>query len=117
MRLQSTFTNWDFNSVWGVQNSYPYLRNLTTYSLAYSAWSNGRVADGITTATALTQLVNVTTKGQPVKTLPNPGYVFKSWNDDSTRNPRTDVNVRKNHTIWAYFRSTRNNAESWLVYE
>lgn len=116
MRQQATFANWDFKSMWGVQNAYPYLRGLTRHTLSYMASMNGKVGDGATTGTELAQIVNAGSAGLPVKASADRDFVFDSWDDGSKLNPRVDSNVRGNLIVWARFKSTKNAAREWLVY-
>jgi YVTN family beta-propeller protein len=68
-----------------------------TYSLAYSAGSHGTL-----TGTA-SQTVNGGTDGSTVTAVPDAGYYFANWSDNSTQNPRTDTNVSGNVTVSAVF--------------
>lgn len=41
--------------------------------------------------------------GQPVTAVPNTGFAFLMWSDNSTANPRTDTNVTADLTVTAQF--------------
>ncbi len=70
---------------------------LTTYSLTYTAGSNGTLTG------AASQSVSSGGDGTPVTAIPNEGYVFVDWSDGSTSNPRTDSNVLADITMTANF--------------
>ncbi|MBN2076966.1 MAG: choice-of-anchor D domain-containing protein, partial [Dehalococcoidales bacterium] len=58
-----------------------------TFTLNYSD-SPGGTLSGNTS-----QTVSYNGSGTPVTAVPNTGYVFVDWSDNSTDNPRTDTNV------------------------
>ncbi len=70
---------------------------LNTYTLTYLAGSNGSIAG------QAVQTVNHGGNGTPVTAVANTGYHFEGWNDGSTQNPRTDLNVMANLTVTAEF--------------
>ena len=58
-----------------------------TYNLTYTAGANGTLVG------TASQTVATGTSGTAVTPTPNTGYVFTTWSDGSTANPRTDTNV------------------------
>ena len=72
---------------------------INQYKLTYIAGSGGTI-DG---ETSKTQTVNYGVSGDQVTALPDVGYHFVKWSDDSTDNPRTDTNVMDNITVEAEF--------------
>src|SRR5690606_30387513 len=72
--------------------------NLTpSYSLTYTAGANGTI-DGTSP-----QTVQEGADGTAVTAVPNEGYHFVSWSDDSTDNPRTDSDVQEDISVTANF--------------
>ena len=69
----------------------------TTYTLTYTAGSNGTLTGN------LSQTVNKGASGTAVTAVANTGYVFSKWNDDVTANPRTDSNVQASKSVTAEF--------------
>lgn len=65
--------------------------------LNYSAGSHGSVS-GDTAQTVLYGL-----DGTPVTAVPDSGYHFVKWSDNSTQNPRTDTDVVANISVTATF--------------
>ncbi len=70
---------------------------INTYTLTYTAGTNGTI-----TGTS-PQTVNHGANGTAVTAVPDPGYRFVQWSDDSTANPRTETNVRANISVAAGF--------------
>jgi hypothetical protein len=70
---------------------------IDTFTLTYTAGANGSIV-GTTP-----QAVDYGTSGTAVTAQPATGYHFAKWSDDSTANPRTDVNVTANITVQASF--------------
>ena len=70
---------------------------LDTFTLKYAAGANGSL-----TGTAL-QTVDYGEDGTAVTAVPNTGYHFVKWSDDSTANPRTDTNVMADVDVTASF--------------
>ncbi len=103
------FVNWKYGDVVVSTNStYTYTmpaaaRTLTanfqikSYSLSYSAGANGSI-----TGTA-SQTVDHGSDGSAVTALPDTGYRFDKWSDNSTDNPRTDTSVSGDITVTAQF--------------
>lgn len=67
------------------------------YTLVYSAGENG-VLTGTTS-----QTVSHGLSGSTVTAVPDEGYRFNRWSDNSTTNPRTDANVSGNISVTAEF--------------
>lgn len=70
---------------------------IDTHTLAYTAGANGTI-----TGTA-SQTINYGSSGTEVTATPSAGYHFVKWGDDSTDNPRTDINVTTNIAVAATF--------------
>ncbi|MDP2709555.1 MAG: InlB B-repeat-containing protein [bacterium] len=70
---------------------------LKTFALTYTAGANGKISGDSP------QTVNYGGSGTAVTAVPNTGYHFVKWSDDSTANPRTDTNVTANKTATANF--------------
>jgi uncharacterized repeat protein (TIGR02543 family) len=70
---------------------------INTYSLTYTAGSNGSLSG------SATQTVNYNASGTAVTALPATGYHFVNWSDASTTNPRTDSTVTANASVTANF--------------
>lgn len=68
-----------------------------TYALAYTASAHGSLAG------AINQTVNAGASGTAVTAVPDTGYHFVSWSDNSTQNPRTDINVTASLSVAAGF--------------
>jgi uncharacterized repeat protein (TIGR02543 family) len=68
-----------------------------TYSLTYVAGPNGSITGN------LSQSVNHGSSGTQVEAVPDMGYYFIKWSDDSTVNPRIDTNVSKDINVTATF--------------
>ncbi len=70
---------------------------INTYTLTYTAGAHGSIT-GTTTQTA-----NYGTDGTAVTAVPDTGYHFVNWSDNSTSNPRTDTSVVGNISVTANF--------------
>lgn len=68
-----------------------------TYDLIYTAGENGSLTGDST------QSVNHGADGSAVTAVPDEGYYFVQWSDNSTGNPRIDTNVMTNITVEAEF--------------
>jgi hypothetical protein len=106
MKTQSTFTNagWNFVDVWAMgserNSGYAYLQSLAPiaiWTLTYTAGENGAIAGDTS------QSVDDGEDGTAVTAVPDEGYSFVSWSDDSMDNPRTDLNVAGDITVTANF--------------
>lgn len=64
---------------------------INTYLLAYIVMENGSIQG------EAYQTVPHGEDGTAVEVIPNEGYYFENWDDDSTDNPRTDYNITENH--------------------
>ena len=67
------------------------------YVLTYSADAHGTLSG------TLSQNIAPGGEGTAVTAVPEAGYHFANWSDDSTANPRTDTNVLASHSYTAYF--------------
>ena len=70
---------------------------LNSYTLSYSAASNGTLSG------ATSQTVAYGGSGTSVTAVPNTNYHFVNWSDSSTSNPRTDTSVTANVSVFANF--------------
>ncbi len=70
---------------------------LLTFTLDYAGGDNGTLAG------ETHQVVAYGGSGTPVTAVPNTGYDFVHWSDDSTANPRTDSNITGNVNVTAIF--------------
>ena len=70
-----------------------------TYSLKYNAGANGSLSGDTN------QSVKYGDDGNSVTAVPDTGYHFVDWNDNSTENPRTDSNVKEDLEVTANFAS------------
>ncbi len=70
---------------------------VNTFTLNYAAGAGGTLT-GDTSQTA-----NYGEDGTPVTAVPNAGYHFANWSDNSAVNPRTDTNITSNISVTANF--------------
>ncbi|MFA5471989.1 MAG: FISUMP domain-containing protein, partial [Acholeplasmataceae bacterium] len=70
---------------------------INSYTLTYTAGTGGSLT-GLTT-----QSVNYGSNGTAVEAVADSGYAFVKWSDNSTDNPRTDINISGNITVEAQF--------------
>ena len=68
-----------------------------TFTLDYAAGTGGSLTG------ETSQVVDYNTSGTAVTAVPNTGYHFVKWSDESTDNPRTDTNVKANVDVTASF--------------
>jgi hypothetical protein len=68
-----------------------------SYTLTYLAGAHGSIT-GSTPQTVVSGA-----NGSAVTAVADSGYVFSSWSDSSTANPRTDTNVQANVSVTASF--------------
>ncbi len=68
-----------------------------TLTLTYTAGANGSIIG------TSPQIVSYSTNGTAVTAQPDFGYHFVKWSDDSTQNPRIDLNVTDDITVQAIF--------------
>lgn len=68
-----------------------------THTLTYTAGSNGSI-NGTSP-----QIVNDGDDGEAVEAVPDGGYHFVKWSDNSTDNPRTDTDVTDDIDVTAQF--------------
>lgn len=69
----------------------------SSYTITYLAGDNGSLTG------STTQSILYTGSGSPVTAVANTGYEFSRWSDDSTDNPRTDINVTASASFTAIF--------------
>jgi uncharacterized repeat protein (TIGR02543 family) len=70
---------------------------IETFTMSYTAGAGG-------TLTGETiQTISYGGNGTPVEAVPDTGYHFVDWSDDSTANPRTETNVTADVTVTANF--------------
>ncbi|MCX6879979.1 MAG: InlB B-repeat-containing protein [Verrucomicrobia bacterium] len=70
---------------------------ISSYTLTYNPGANGSING------PSPQTVTYGDSGTQVEAVPNEGYQFAKWNDNSTANPRTDSNVSADITVTAIF--------------
>jgi hypothetical protein len=70
---------------------------INQYTLTYTAGTGGSISG------ASPQTVNHGANGAAVTAVPDTGYHFVKWSDDSTANPRTDANVTADVAVTAEF--------------
>jgi len=76
-----------------------------TYTLAYSAGTGGTISG------TSPQTINEGSDGEAVTAIPNEGYHFVNWSDDSTDNPRTDTDVTEDISVIANFAEDQSQNE------
>ena len=74
-----------------------------TYTLSYTADTGGSITG------SSTQIVYDGNNGSEVTAVPNSGYSFSKWSDDSTENPRTDLNITGDLSFTANFIANNHN--------
>lgn len=108
MKTLSTFTDagWDFDGIWAMTASYPYLQwqtewiddtTPTSYTLTYMAGAHGTISG------PANQTITSGDSGTAVTAVADDGYHFVAWSDDVTSNPRTDMNVTHDVSVTASF--------------
>ena len=70
---------------------------INQYTVSYAAGAHGTLSG------ASLQTVNYGASGSQVTAVPDAGYLFVKWSDESTANPRTDTNVTANIAVSASF--------------
>jgi Divergent InlB B-repeat domain/FG-GAP-like repeat/Putative peptidoglycan binding domain len=109
--FQNSSTNapldqWAFsgpNPVWVTnEGDYPsintdYTSTDVVHQLHYAAGSNGSIIG------AATQNVFDGADGSAVTAVPDDGYIFVNWDDNSTANPRIDTDVTSDNSVTANF--------------
>jgi len=99
------FVNWSDNSTANPRSDLNVSANkavtanfaINVYTLTYTSGANGSIGG------TLTQTVNHGGDGSAVTAIPTTGYHFVNWSDNSTANPRTDLNVSANKAVTANF--------------
>ncbi len=96
-----TYTGWDFVDVWieedEANDGYPFHRWVVPHTLNYAAGSGGSVVGD------LEQVRIPGLSGTSVTALPNEGFEFVKWSDESTENPRQDLKVTSDVDVTAIF--------------
>ena len=82
---------------------------INTYTLTYTAGPHGTISG------TSPQTVNYGDNGSPVTAVPDSGYSFVNWSDDSTQNPRTDMNVMMDISVTANFASANANLSNLVL--
>jgi hypothetical protein len=95
MQTQSTFTNWDFDTIW-TMIGYPYLKPMSK-TLTYLVNTGGTIVG--TTTQAVTNGGN----GTLVTAVPDSDYRFVQWSDGATSTSRTDTNIISDTSFTAEF--------------
>lgn len=78
---------------------------INTYSLGYSTTAPGpgaALGHGSLTGSS-SQTVEYGSSGSAITAVPDTGYYFVRWSDDSTDNPRTDSTVSGDVSVYAIF--------------
>ncbi|MFA7206979.1 MAG: InlB B-repeat-containing protein, partial [Saccharofermentanales bacterium] len=70
---------------------------INIYTLSYAAGVNGTISG------ATSQSVEYLNAGSAVTAVPDTGYHFVKWSDDSTANPRTDTGIATDISVTAIF--------------
>ncbi|MCP4116048.1 MAG: choice-of-anchor D domain-containing protein, partial [Desulfobacteraceae bacterium] len=93
------FDGWD-KAFTNVQSNMTVIAQYTSngYTLSYTAGQNGSVTG------STEQSVESGAAGTPVTAVPDDKYLFVSWSDGSTDNPRTDTNVMSDISVSASFK-------------
>lgn len=78
------------------------INQMTSYTLTYTAGSHGSISG------TSPQTVDYGSDGSAVTAVPDDGYYFVNWSDDSTDNPRTDTNVISDISVTANFEADTN---------
>jgi len=103
MKQKATFTNWNFETVWMINegNDYPRLRGVggpyAVFSLVYRAGANGSILG------SASQTVQRDSSGETVVAVPAAGYSFVMWSDGLRTAARTDADVTSNIDVTAVF--------------
>jgi len=93
----TTAARTDTNVVANISVSASFAANITSYTLKYSAGTNGTLSG------TASQTVNAGGSGTLVTAVANTGYHFASWSDGVTTAARTDTNVKANIAVTANF--------------
>ncbi len=96
--MQSTYSGWNFESIWGIQDNtfYPFLKEFSSYSLSYSASFDGTVTG---------HRLQVVNKGAsfPVVAVADTHYHFVKWSDDVSASSRSDHHTSSSISVTALF--------------
>ena len=102
------FIDWN-TSADGSGTTFSNTTHVTSNLMVYAQWSSNSLtltytADTNGTITGITpQTVNYGSDGSPVTAVPNSGYHFVNWSDNSTDNPRKDTDVQNDINVTANF--------------
>jgi hypothetical protein len=92
-----TFTPTDITNYNSVIDNVTVTVNTATYTLTYTAGEGGNISG------TSSQTVTYGASGTAVTAVPDSGYYFVTWSDDSTANPRNDSNVAADISVTANF--------------
>ena len=103
---------WDFTNVWKENSgALPTLRmvssTVSSYTLTYLASTGGTISG------ATSQTITSGGNGSAVIAVPNSGYKFVNWSDNTTANPRTDTNITTNTSYTANFSKVSSGGGSY----
>jgi uncharacterized delta-60 repeat protein len=73
------------------------------YLLKYTAGTNGQIVSGNFNGAVFETVVPSGGTGPEVTAMPDAGYLFLTWSDGSTQNPRTDISVIEAVDVTATF--------------
>jgi hypothetical protein len=108
------YTGWDFATVWIEEDEsnggYPFHRWVVPQTLNYAAGAGGSL-DG-----DLEQMRIPGLSGTSVTAVPNEGFEFVKWSDDSTENPRQDLKVVSNVNVTAIFLAPNAVQSMMMIY-
>ena len=79
----------------------------STYTLTYLASTGGTISG------STTQSITSGGNGLAVTAVPNSGYKFVNWSDNTTANPRTDTNITTNTSYTANFSKVSSGGGSY----
>lgn len=101
---QGQENQWDFGNIWLTRNdNLPILagqggdNETEFYTLSYLSSAGGTLSG------STSQIVSAGSDGSAITAVPNNGYIFVRWSDNSTANPRTDLNVLGDISVSAIF--------------
>ena len=103
--------NWNWN-IWKIkQNDYPVIlaTDVVSYLISYTADRGGLITGQVT------QNIVSGGNGTGVLAVPNSGYRFVRWSDESTSVSRTDRNITGNHTYNAIFELIPNRSSGGSI--
>ena len=100
-----SFSAWDdgllnaFRTDIGISSTRSFTASFVTntYEAAYTAGANGSITG------SSTQTIDYGEDASAVTATPDTGYHFVDWDDATTTNPRTDINITENISVTANF--------------